>query len=50
MPLNSPIDHLRESVDGKDGGAPMVGMTQQFFFLLSDGAEGSMMAPFEMDD
>ena len=50
MPLNSPIDHLRESVDGKGGGAPMVGMTQQFFFLLSHGAEGSMMAPFEMDD
>ena len=50
MPSGSPIDELWESVDGKDGGTPITGMNQQFFFLIPDGAEGSMMAPFEMED
>ncbi|PHR30981.1 MAG: hypothetical protein COA38_09100 [Fluviicola sp.] len=47
---DSPLDKLWESVDGKNGGAPMAGMPQQFFFLIADGSKGSMMAPFEMED
>lgn len=50
MPSGSPVDKLWESVDGKDGGAPIADMNQQFFFLIPDGSEGSMMAPFEMED
>ncbi|MFK7787752.1 MAG: hypothetical protein AB8B56_21705 [Crocinitomicaceae bacterium] len=47
---DSPVNNLWESVDGEDGGAPILESSQQFFFLIPDGSDGSMMAPFEMED
>ncbi|MFT5858464.1 MAG: hypothetical protein ACI865_000552 [Flavobacteriaceae bacterium] len=44
----SPVDNLWEYAAG-EGGAEIVGMDQQFFFLIPEGSEGSMMAPFEME-
>ena len=50
LPDGHPTDQLWEFDGNKDYAAPIVGdMAQQFFFLIPDGSEKSMMAPFEME-
>jgi hypothetical protein len=47
---DNPVNNLWESVDGEETGARILDSRQQFFFLIPEGSEGSMAAPFEMED
>ena len=50
LPSGHPADGLWEFDGNKDNAAPIVSdMAQQFFFLIPEGSENSMMAPFSMD-
>ena len=47
---DDPVNNLWEYVgDNHEDSAPLMGMGQQFFFLIGGGSENSLMAPFEME-
>jgi hypothetical protein len=51
LSINDPVCTLWELIkkDENEKGAPLAGINQQFFFLVSDGSPISMMAPYEIE-
>lgn len=50
MPNGSPADKPLETVADAEIDALINGLNQQFFFLVLDESDGSMTAPFKMEE